>query len=276
VSLTYTLVSGLLAANLFFLLDSLFGTLAPNAASSAKLAEPHSQKVQKIARTWRKLVGPEWVAGPRWEEVKKIEGTWRKWLAIVLTIGIPILIVFVTKRFVLGNLGSVWYPEVFGIPLPVSVWYPAIASGFVGAGLLAWDYRKKQRREQSQQTREQPNTENGKAVSKVHHRRWMLRGLTVVYVGALVSALLAASYPPDNPDATYQVVDLKLPKAVLDTGKKYACTLEEPCPLLSHADGYWNIITPEKNDILSIPDDEVTDSKVRVLLGREERTPGEN
>ena len=122
-SLTYTLVSGLLAANIFFLLDSLFGTLAPKAASSDKLAEPHSQKVQKIARTWRKLVGPEWVAGPRWEEVKKIEGTWRMWLAIVLTIGIPILLVFVTKRFVLGNLGSVWHPEVFGIPLLVSVWY---------------------------------------------------------------------------------------------------------------------------------------------------------
>ena len=34
----------------------------------------------------------------------------------------------------------------------------------------------------------------------------MLRGLMVVYVGALVSALLAAAYPTDNPDATYQTI----------------------------------------------------------------------
>jgi hypothetical protein len=227
-SLTYTLVSGLLAASLFFSLFPLYRIYAPEAASRAKLAGPH------------------------WERVTQIGRTWLKRLAVILTIVIPLLVLVLNGRFLLGNAGFVWLPSFF--------------SGFVGAMLLAKDYRKKR-------DREQPDAENGKAVSKVHHRTWMLRGLTVVYVGALLSAVLAATYPTDDPDSTYQAVDLKLPKAVLDTGKKYTCTVEEPCPLLSHSDGYWNIITPQKNDILSIPDAEVMDSKVRVLLGNNDRSP---
>ena len=190
------------------------------------------------------------LAEPVWKRVMEIEHLRLKWIAIITAFSIPFLVGLFISRLLIGNTTSF-------------VWLPSLFCGFLGAFLLTWDNGKRQEL-------------NENAVSKVHHRRWMLRGLTVVYLGALGSAVWAASYPPDNPDATYQAVDLKLPKAVLDTGKKYACTLEEPCPLLSHSDGYWNIIMPQKNDILSIPDDEVTDSKVRVLLGREERTPGEN
>jgi hypothetical protein len=190
------------------------------------------------------------LAESHWSRVMNIESPRLRWIAIIASTAILFLIVIFNGRFLIGNATSI-------------VWLPSLLFGLFGAFLLAWDDRKRQEL-------------NENAVSKVRHRRWMLRGLTVVYLGALGSAVLAAAYPTDNPDATYQVVDLKLPKAVLDTGKKYACTLEEPCPLLSHSDGYWNIITPEKNDILSIPDEEVTDSKVRVLLGREEGTPGEN
>ena len=189
-------------------------------------------------------------AESHWNRVTNIESRWLRRIAIIASIAILFLVVIFNARFLIGNATSF-------------VWLPSLFCGLFGAFLLAWDDRK--RREL-----------NENAVSKVRHRRWMLRGLTVVYLGALLSALLAAAYPTDNPDSTYQTVDLKLPKAVLDTGKETTCTVEEPCPLLSHSDGYWNIITPQKNDILSIPDDEVTDSKVRVLLGREERTPGEN
>jgi hypothetical protein len=224
-SLSYTILSGLFVAILYFSLYPLHRHYSPKAAPRSKLAESH------------------------WNRVMNIESPRLRWVAIIASGAILFLVVVFNGRFLIGNATSL-------------VWLPSLVCGLFGAFLLAWDDNK--RREL-----------NENAVSKVHHRRWMLRGLTVAYLGALGSAVLAAAYPTDNPDATYQAVDLKLPKAVLDTGKKYACTLEKPCPLLSHSDGYWNIITPEKNDILSIPDDEVTDSKVRVLLGREESTPGE-
>ena len=225
-SLSYTILSGLFVASLFFALYPLYRHNSPKAASRSTLAESH------------------------WNRVMNIDDPWLRWIAIIVSIAILFLVVIFNGRILIGNATSF-------------VWLPSLVCGLFGAFLLAWDDRK--RREL-----------NENAVSKVHHRRWMLRGLTVVYLGALGSAVLAAAYPTANPDAPYQAVDLTLPKAVMDTGKKYTCTVEEPCPLLSHSDGYWNIIIPQKNDILSIPDDEVTDSKVRVLLGREESTPGEN
>jgi hypothetical protein len=229
-SLTYTLISAFLAATLFFSLCPLYRYVryrygAQDAATRARLA------------------------GPLWKRVADLERRELKWMALLLLIGIPFLLLIPTSRFVLGNVSFVWLPSLF--------------SGFGGAWLLARDYRRKL-------DVEVPGAELENPVSKVHNRRWMLRGLTLVYVGALLSAVIAAAYPTSNPDSTYQAVDLKLPKAALDTGGNYACTVEEPCPLLSHSDGYWNIITPPEQDILSIPDDEVSDSKVRVLLGSDD------
>jgi len=223
-SLTYTLVSGFLAATLFFLLFPLYRHF------------PLTQNVVSRAR----------VASPLWERATQVEIRVFKWLAVVLFFTVPSIVLIFGSRFVLGNVGFVWLPSFL--------------SGVGGAWLLAKDYGRKRDLEGA-------GAQTGNVTARVYHRRWMLRGLTVVYVGALVSAVLAAAHPPGDPDSTYQAVDLKLPKAVLDTGGKYECTSEAPCPLLSHSDGYWNIITPEENDILSIPDAEVTDSKVRVLLG---------
>jgi hypothetical protein len=181
------------------------------------------------------------VAGPLWKRVVETEARSLRTLAIVAFVVIAFLLLVPTSRFVLGNAGYVWLPSLL--------------SGVGGAWLMARDYGRKRYMEERE------------AALRVRPQRWLLRGLIVLYVGALLSAVLAAAYAESGPDSTYQTVDLKLPKAVLDAGAGHECTAEAPCPLLSHSDGYWNIITPQEDDILSIPDSEVEESNVRILLG---------
>jgi hypothetical protein len=181
------------------------------------------------------------LAGPLWKKVAETEKRRLRMLAIILLIVIAFLLLVPTSRFLLSNVGYVWLPSLL--------------SGVGAAWLMAQDYDRKR------------NLEEWETVLHVRPQRWLLRGLIIVYVGALLSAVLAAAHPEGDPGSTYQMVDLKLPNVVLDTGGEHECTVEEPCPLLSHSDGHWHIITPQDHDILSIPDSEVTDSKVRILLG---------
>ena len=233
-SLFYALIAGLLATTLLLLLFPVI-FLFPSRRRPLGEDEPPVEHVVK------EIYSKADVARSIWRPIERRELTLSLLLSIILLFAVAVFLLLPSGYFVISNRGTVWVFSFLG--------------GFLGAGLIAWDYRRKQEVER-------------KGSERIRARTWLLRGLIVVYVGALASAVLAAAYPEASPNSAYQAVDLRLPKAVLNTGGEEKCTQEEPCPLLSHSDGYWNIITSEGNDVLSIPDDKVEDSRVRVLLGQ--------
>lgn len=237
-SLSFTLIAGLLALALLVVLFPVLFLFPSRNQPIGEDAHPLRHPIKRLVKeTYSKAKLARAIWKPILEQ-KELELS--VLLSILALIVVVVVLLLPSGYIVISNVGSVWVFSLLG--------------GFLGAGLIAWDYRKKEELER-------------KGAKEIRPRTWLLRGLIVVYVGALLSAVLAAALPGTNPNNAVQVVDLKLPKAVLDTGGEDKCTIEEPCPLLSHSDGYWNIITPQQNDILSIPDDEVTDSKVRILLG---------